>query len=110
MKLSTSGLPGVQNSTRDSYFRNHRISQSAPDAISDFSNRSVIIGQDGGARAYVTCVNVLSMTPGKTVMMVDFAGQKAVAKHWSGELQDTLVFLPTRNLTIGALIVFFIKL
>ena len=50
------------------------------------------------------------MTPGKTVMMVDFAGQKAVAKHWSGELQDTLVYLPTRNLTIGALVVFFIKL
>ena len=110
MKLSTSGLPGVQNSTRDSYFRNHRISQNAPDAISDFSNRTVIIGQDGGARAYITCINVLSMTPGKTVMMVDFAGQKAVAKHWSGELQDTLVYLPTRNLTIGALIVFFIKL
>lgn len=110
MQLSTSGLPGVQNSTRDSYFRNHGISQNAPDAISDFNDRTVIIGQDGGASAYVTCIDVLSMTPGKTVMMVDFAGQKAVAKHWSGELQDTLVFFPTRNLTIGTLIVFFIKL
>ena len=46
-----------------------------------------MIGQNDEARAFVTCVNILSSsTPGKIVIGVDFAGCKVVAKYWPVEL------------------------
>lgn len=72
---------------RESFYRNHIISQNALAAISDSSSRTIMIGQNDEARAFVTCVNILSSsTPGKIVIGVDFAGCKVVAKYWPVEL------------------------
>lgn len=57
-----------------------------------------MIGQNGEARAVVTCVNILhSLTPRKAVMEVDFAGRKAVAKYWPAEFKERLVCLNTKK-------------
>lgn len=53
-----------------------------------------MIGERGEAKAFATCVHIInSLTPGKAVMEVEFAGRKAVAKCWSAELQERLVCL-----------------
>lgn len=109
MKLSTSGIAGLQNSMRESFYRNHTIPQQIPTTISAFNSRTIMIGQNGEARAVVTCVNILhSLTPGKAIMEVDFAGRKAVAKYWPAEFQERLVCLITKNLVIEALTALFI--
>lgn len=88
--LSISGIAGLQNSMRESYYRNHTIPQHVPTTLSSFNSRTIMIGQGGEAKAFATCVNILdSLTPGKAIMEVNFAGHKAVAKYWSEEFQES---------------------
>lgn len=89
-----SGIAGLQNSTRETYFRNHTVPQHIPTTLAGFTNRMMIIGDDGEARDSANCVEILqSLMPGKVVMEVEFAGRKAVAKCWSAEFQERLVCL-----------------
>lgn len=65
-----------------------------PTTLAGFTNRTIVIGEFGEVKAFATCVRVInSLTPGKAIMEVEFAGCKAVAKCWSAELQERLVRL-----------------
>lgn len=88
----------------ESFYRNHTILQHIPTTISAFNSSTIMIGQNGEARAFVTCVNIFhSLMPGKAIMEVNFAGRKAVAKCWSADLHERLVCPITENLVIQAL-------